>query len=266
MKKNIICLIFAFIFLCGGCICNSNCVYADIRNSYMAIVIDDFGGYNRNGVEKMLSLDCSITCAVMPGCEYTLQDAEDANKNGHEVILHMPMEAHVDLPAEWYGNIYVKNSDTPKVAREKVEKCFSVIPYAKGLNIHIGSGVSKNKDIITEIMNAVKERNLFFCDSKTIQNSVCEQCALETKADFISRDEFLETTHNADYSYAKKMLIKGAQVALKNGHSVVIGHVGPEGGISTYNAIKDSLLEIQNMGVKIVPLSKVIEYKYGRSN
>ena len=244
---------------------NQSSVFADMRLSYMAIVIDDFGGYNRNGVSEMLSLKCPLTCAVMPSCEYTFDDAENANKLGHEVILHMPMEAHTKLPDEWYGNIYIKNNDTPENAREKIEKCLSLVPYAKGVNIHIGSGVSQNQQIMSEVMRCVKDKKMYFCDSKTTNNSVCEECAKQCKVDFVSRNEFLEMTHCSDYNHACKMLIKAAKTAKQKGFSVVIGHVGAEGGIKTYEAIRDCLLEIENLGVKIVPLSKIISLKYGRS-
>lgn len=242
-----------------------NNVSADMRLSYLAIVIDDFGGYNRNGVSEMLSLDCNLTCAVMPALENTTADAEIANQNGHEVIVHMPMEAHIDLPKEWYGNLYIKNNDTPQIARQKLEQALSLVPYAKGVNVHIGSGVCQNKQIISELMQSLKNNDMYFCDSKTTSHSVCEDCARDCGADFIERNEFLETTHNADYQYARQTLIKSAKMALQNGYSVVIGHVGAEGGITTYQAIKDTLNDIANMGVEIVPLSKIVSVKYGRS-
>ncbi|MBQ3493782.1 MAG: divergent polysaccharide deacetylase family protein [Clostridia bacterium] len=263
MKKIFCVMMFAILFCLS--IFPAGKVEADIEKYYMAIVIDDFGGYNRNGVENMLSLDIPLTCAIMPGCENTEQDAISAHQNGHEVILHMPMEAHTSLPEEWYGRIYIKNNDSPSVARQKVEDCLSLVPYVKGLNIHIGSGVSKNKEIMNQVMQGAKQKGMYFCDSKTVENSICEQCAKDNQTDFVARDEFLEQTHNANYYHAKQMLLKGAKQAKEKGYSVVIGHVGAEGGMSTYNAIKDSIYEIQELGVEIVPLSKVVSVKYGRS-
>ena len=35
----------------------------------MAIVIDDFGGYDRSGVKNMLSIDAPLTCAIMPNLD-----------------------------------------------------------------------------------------------------------------------------------------------------------------------------------------------------
>lgn len=266
MKKTLYIISAFFFTITGsiGVISKDAAIFADMRLSYLAIVIDDFGGYNRNGVAEMLSLDCPLTCAVMPSCENTFIDAESANKLGHEVILHMPMEAHTKLPEDWYGNIYIKNNDSPQIAREKLEKCLSLVPYAKGVNIHIGSGVSQNTSIMTEIMRCVKEKNMYFCDSKTTINSVCEQCARDCRTAFVSRNEFLEKTHSADYNYARQMLTKAAKTAKQKGYSVVIGHVGAEGGIATYEAIRDSLFEIKNMGIKIVPLSKIVSLQHSR--
>ena len=55
--------------------------------------------------------------------------------------------------------------------------------------------------------------------------------------------------------------IRGEQKAISNGTSIVIGHVGAEGGEQTAKAIKDTIPEIEKMGVKIVPLSEIYETK-----
>ena len=54
-------------------------------------------------------------------------------------------------------------------------------------------------------------------------------------------------------------LLKAAERAKIQGHAIAIGHVGAEGGLSTAQAIIDSIKEIEEMGVEIVPLSKVIK-------
>lgn len=57
----------------------------------LAIVIDDFGN-NMRGTEEMLNLPVPITVAIMPFMSTSREDAIQAHKKGHEVIVHMPLE------------------------------------------------------------------------------------------------------------------------------------------------------------------------------
>lgn len=224
----------------------------------LAIVIDDFG-QARAGVKEMLDTHCTLTCAVMPGLDYSVKDAETAHKKGHEVILHMPMEAYGKLPDSWYGPKVIRNYDKPERAKELIKECIDATPHCVGVNIHIGSGVCLNKELMTAIMEEVRDNGKYFLDSKTHEKSVCTEVAAATNEDFLSRDFFLELTGNPDYEHAKSELLKAAKLAKKRGYAVAIGHVGPEGGVSTANAISDCLETIEEMGVEIVPLSKIVE-------
>lgn len=235
-----------------------NKVVAEETKPMLAIVIDDFG-QARAGVKEMLDNNCPLTCAVMPGLDYSIKDAEDAFAKGHEVILHMPMEAYGKLLESWYGPKVIRNYDKPEKAKQLIKECIEATPHCVGVNIHIGSGVCLNKELMTAIMEEVRDNGKYFLDSKTHEKSVCTEVAAATKEDFVSRDFFLELTGNPDYNHAKSELMKAAKLANKRGYAVAIGHVGPEGGLSTARAIRDCLSEIESMGVEIVPLSKIVQ-------
>lgn len=227
------------------------------KKPMMAIVIDDFGGFDRSGVKTMLAIEAPITCAIMPNLDYSTEDMENAIKSGKEVILHMPMQSHVNLPANWYGPVYIYNSDTPSVATEKLEKCLQSIPEAKGFNIHIGSGVSQNETLMKAIIDYAKEHNLYFLDSRTHMGTICEKVANDENLVYLGRDEFLEPDHDKSYNGVKKHLLIGRDLAKEKGYSIVIGHVGSHGGENTSKAIKDTISEIQDSGVDIVFLSDI---------
>ena len=233
-------------------------VVAEAQMPMLAIVIDDFG-QSRRGVEKMLANKCPLTCAIMPGLDYSTQDAENAHKNGHEVILHMPMEAYVKLPESWYGPKVIRNYDSEEKAKEKLRECIASIPYCVGVNIHIGSGVCLNKKLVTAILEESRDNNKYFLDSRTHEGSVCAQVAPATNADFVQRDFFLEPTNAPNYEHAKSELKKAVNLAKKQGYAIAIGHVGPEGGDSTAMAIADSIDFIKESGVEIVHLSKIVK-------
>ena len=226
----------------------------------MTIVIDDFGGFDQSGVETMLSIDAPLTCAVMPHLENSQKNSQDAINSGKEVIVHMPMEACVHLPDLWYGSPYIGNVDTKENVYKKLDNAFENIKDAKGFNIHIGSGVCQHKNVVSYIYDYAKEHDYFFLDSRTHLNTICDKIAKEKNIVYLGRDEFLEPDGNKSYNGVKHHLMEGAKLALEKGYSIVIGHVGSHGGENTAKAIKDSIQEIEKMGIKIIPLSKMQEH------
>lgn len=264
MKKIFCCFLAGFIYLqliffpvCN--ICKESC--SARFQPRMSIVIDDFGGYEQAGVETLLSANKPITCAVMPLVDNTQQNIEQISNSHHEIILHMPMQAHVQLPMDWYGETFIAIGDSQENINQKFEKCLKEFPNIKGFNMHIGSGVSRNKETMKRIYNYAKENNLYFLDSRTIETNAVVDAAKETDSIYLGRDEFLEADKNKSYANVKFRLLEGARKAIQNGTSIVIGHVGAEGGEQTAKAIIDTLPEIEKMGVEIVPLSTIYEYK-----
>ena len=221
----------------------------------MSIVIDDFGSFDQSGVETMLNINVPLTCAVLPLVDNTTKNLEQLSKTHHEIILHMPMQAHVNLPESWYGQTCINIGDSQATINNKFEKCLKDFPNIKGFNIHIGSGVSKHKETMKNIYNFANSNNLYFLDSRTIETTATLQAAKETNSVYLGRDEFLEADKNKSYSNAKFRLLEGAKKAIQTGSSIVIGHVGAEGGEQTARAIFDTLPELKKMGVEIVPLS-----------
>ena len=221
----------------------------------MAIVIDDFG-CDRRGVEEMLNLDCTLTCAIMPCLEFSEEDAKNAHAKGHEVILHMPMEAYGGLPEFWYGPLYIKNSDSPEVAAEKLEKGFGSVPYADAVNIHMGTAVSRNEKIMESVLNYTKNKNMVFLDSRTIEGSVCKTVGDQVGAKVLERDYFLEVG-GPSYAQATKSLTEAVKTCKEKGSVIVIGHVGPMGTTQTARAIKDFLPTLKAEGITVVPLSQI---------
>lgn len=227
------------------------------RASLLAIVIDDFGGYSRAGVDELLDSTIPITCAILPFVDNSQLDYEKAIQTNKEVILHMPMQAHVSLPENWYGTVFIKNNDSAQTAIEKLENCLNTMPLAKGFNIHIGSGASQNVELMQSLYTYAKEHNLFFLDSRTILADKCEEAAMLTDSIYIGRDVFLEPEHNRSYQGVTNRLNECAKLAQEKGYAVAIGHVGPEGGLNTARAILDWAKACEQQGIKIVPLSEI---------
>lgn len=256
----ILCFAICF-FSCPNCKTKSmaNTIKATPSKPKMAIVIDDFGSFDQSGVETLSKCPEKLTCAVLPNVDNTVANAKQFESFGHEIILHMPMQSHVNLPEDWYGPVYIKNHDTPETACNKLDECLKEFPNVKGFNIHIGSGVSRNKELMTAIYNHAKSLGLYFLDSRTIETKATEEACKETDSVYLGRDVFLEADKNRSYSGVCFRLLEAAEIAKQKGTAIAIGHVGAEGGENTAKAILDTLPKIKEMGVEIVPLSEIYE-------
>lgn len=267
MKKLASLFILTFVVLCSA-FC-PHCQNKTTKNTFqanaqesaskpqMAIVVDDFGSYDQSGVETLSKCKVPLTCAVLPNVDNTESNIKQFESLGHEIILHMPMSSHVNLPEDWYGPVYIKNTDSPKIACEKITSCLKQFPNVKGFNIHIGSGVSRNKTLMTAIYDFANKNNLYFLDSRTIETHATEDACLETESIYLGRNVFLEADKNRSYAGVVSRLLEGAKIAQEEGFSIVIGHVGAEGGENTATAILNTISKIEDMGVEVVPLSKI---------
>ena len=229
------------------------------KASLLAIVIDDFGGWERTGVKELLESDIPITCAIMPFVDNSQQDYIDAIKNGKEVILHMPMQANVSLPTNWYGTVYIENNESKESAIQKLQKCLDTMPEAKGFNIHIGSGACQNVELMQHLYEYADKHNMFFLDSRTINADKCEEACQAAKSIYLGRDVFLEPNDNRSHYGVTQRISQGVALAKEKGYAIVIGHVGAEGGLNTARAILDYKDKFESEGVKVVPLSQIYQ-------
>ena len=255
----VLCLSFLY-FACPACNQKQNAKATTIQpKPKLAIVIDDFGSYDQSGVETLSKCPEKLTCAILPNVDHSAENARQFKELGHEIILHMPMQSHVNLPEDWYGPVYIKNYDSPETACAKIDDCLKQFKDVKGFNIHIGSGVSRNQELMIAIYNHAKKLGLYFLDSRTIETSATENACKNTNSIYLGRDVFLEADKNRSYSGVCNRLFESANIAKEKGFAIAIGHVGAEGGENTAKAILDTLPQIKKMGIEIVPLSEIYE-------
>ncbi|MCI8804805.1 MAG: divergent polysaccharide deacetylase family protein [Clostridiales bacterium] len=221
----------------------------------LVIIIDDFGN-NSKGTKEMLSLPIKFTGAVMPGMPRTKEECDELNAAGKDIILHMPMEPHKGKKS-WLGEISIMNDFTKEKALSTFKKGLSEITNSVGFNNHMGSKVTENADIMTEILKEAKKQNLIVIDSLTGAKSTVEKISKELKINYLKRDVFLDSTQ--DVSKIIKNLKKAAKTAKENGIAVAIGHVGAEGGLPTYTAILKTYKEFEADGIKFIGVSDVFK-------
>lgn len=227
-------------------------VTADIKRK-LAIVIDDFGS-SRDGVKEMMDLQVPLTFAVMPFMEYTEQDSKEAYTKGYEVILHISMEPHKGKRS-WLGPRPILTEMNREQIILTLQEAFKQVPFASGINNHMGSKATEDEEVVRSIMEYIKDKNVYFLDSKTSASSVIKIVGQEYGIKIYERNIFIDGTK--DVNSIKNQLIKACRIAEKYGKAIAIGHVGAEGGKSTAIAIKEMLSFFEGNNVDLVFVSNL---------
>lgn len=220
----------------------------------VAIVIDDFGN-NGSGTDEMMNIIQPLTFAVIPFLPYSQEEAKRANKAGHEVIVHIPMEPKKGNP-KWLGDRGITSNLTSEEVHSIVLEAIEDVQYAVGANNHMGSKITEDKRIMEAVMQVLKANDMYMIDSKTSQTSIVKEVADQYNVPVLERAIFLDNEKNVEA--IKRQIEKLAVVALESGSAVAIGHVGPEGGRITAEAIKQMLPYLQEKGIEIMPASKLL--------
>ncbi len=218
-----------------------------------AIIIDDFGG-GVGGVKDFLEGDVQITAAIMPFSELSKKHAEWAYKNGLEIMVHLPMQPKKGK-ASWLGPKPITNDLSKKEVRKRVIDAIESVPYAMGLNNHMGSLVVENEEIVRVIVEVAKERKLYIVDSATSPKSKFEEITEELDVPFIKRDVFLDDI--CSINQVKKQMHILARIAESRGTAVAIGHVGTSGKVCSLG-VTESMPEFKHKHIKVVPVSELL--------
>ena len=224
--------LFGMCFLGGRSLAAGQTVRVDgEKPCRLAILIDDFG-YCGAGTEEMLALSIPFT----------------------EIFIHMPMES-LTGKREWVGEKGVFRDMDDAAIRERVEEAFSVLPDAAGMNNHMGSAIMEDARSLSAVMEVLKEKDVPFVDSMTTAKSLGKAVAAEQGVALLERDVFLDSTDSV--AVVKDNLRKAGEVALEKGAAIAIGHVGPEGGKITAQAIKEVAPELERAGITFVTVSEL---------
>ncbi len=220
----------------------------------LAIVIDDWG-YGWAAAQAILELQGPLTLAVIPHLPKSVQQAEAARRQGHEVLVHLPMEpldARLDP-----GRGAVTSALADEEIRRRVEAAIRGVPGAVGVSNHMGSRATSDRRVMEQVLAVVAGHGLFFLDSATSPSSVVGQVARRLGVSSVRNRVFLDSQPDADF--VKAQLWRAGRLALRDGEAVAIGHVRPQ----TAEARRAVLPELRRMGIQLVPVSALAQRSGG---
>ncbi len=216
----------------------------------LALVIDDWG-YGWEAASDFLALQVPLNVAVIPHLPRSVDHARIAAQNGHQVILHLPMEPQ---NAAWdLGDGAVTTDMTDTQIAFEVNRAMDSIPYISGINNHMGSKATADERVVRAVLKAAKERGVFFLDSRTTPYSVIDKVATELGVPFLENDRFVDIDLNS--SRVRDAILLAADTARRRGWAVAIGHVHR----ATYDGIIAALPHIRERGVRLALLSDILD-------
>lgn len=217
----------------------------------MAIIMDDLGRSTYTA-EALTLIPHQVTFAILPDEPHAAQVAELAHAAGREVMLHAPMEPQ-GYPAVNPGEdaLFVRYSDTE--IRRRFDLLLAKIPFVSGTNNHMGSRFTEDARALAPVMESLKEKGLFFIDSRTTGHSRVPEVAHRYGVQTMNRDVFLDNVAKVDAIAQEIRKLEGKA----RGHGMAIGicHPYPE----TLQALRRELPGLVARGITVVPVSVLLQ-------
>lgn len=219
-------------------------IYA--QTNRVAIVIDDMG--YRYTDKHALSLPGAITYAFLPHTTYGKKLAVLANNSNHDVLIHIPMESE---NRKKLGPGALTSAMNEQAVNQSLAKSLAEIPFAIGINNHMGSYLTQIYQPMAWIMDFLKQHELLFLDSKTSPYSKAEQAAIDYNVPVQSRQIFLDNELTDEYiSQQFNQLVNFAK---KHKSAIAIAHPHPE----TINILNKLIPTLKSHEIELVPLSSL---------
>ena len=215
----------------------------------VALIIDDLG-YDKKIAQKFAQLDVSLTFSILPHSPFQQRIAQLARSKGLEIMIHMPMEP-VEYPQVNPGPGTLLTSMSPDELINQLDQNLDTLPGVKGINNHMGSRLSSESTQMYQIFSVLKKRGLFFIDSRTTAESLCEPSARLFQLPFARRDVFID--HHLKADFIRNQIKELIRIAKKNGEAVGIMH--PHS--TTLQVLQEMLPDLKDQ-VRLVPASKVV--------
>ncbi len=226
--------------------------YASPRRSRcpkVGIIIDDLG-HDRALANAFMELKLPLTLSFLPFAPASRSIAHKAEQDGREIMLHLPMEP-INYPAVNPGDGVLLVSMDEGMILEMLDRDLSQVPFASGVNNHMGSRFTQIEEKMSIVLNELKRRGLYFVDSRTSSGSVAFKVARRIALRTARRDIFLdnELSENALKIQMERLL----SLAKHKGCAIGIGHPHRE----TLEFLRGYLPTLNN-DTEVVPVCSLV--------
>ncbi len=210
----------------------------------LAILLDD-AGQNSSLLAQATLLPPEIGVAVLPFLPQSGNIAVEMHRTGHEVWLHLPMEPE-GYPGSDPGPGAIFVDMTDDTIRTTVNSAVNNIPFAVGVNNHMGSRATADLRTMTWVMQELAGRGMAFIDSRTTRHTVAEEAARSQGVKANRRHVFLDNERNA--GSVRRQLDEAVYRSRVEGEIIAIGHLAPV----TVEVLAEELPRLAKRGADLV--------------
>lgn len=236
----------SFFRLCVLCIGLS--FFSTANSAQLVIIIDDIGNNYKLG-NAMVELEGPLTLAFLPHTPHSKSLALKAHQHKKEIILHAPMQNSKSTPL---GPGALTEHLSKQEFQQTLNYAIDSIPHVQGINNHMGSALTQNKQAMQWVMETLQNEHLYFIDSLTSPKSVAYQQAINYQLPALRRHIFLD--NDTSKKALTKQWNKALRIAKKNGRAVLIGHPYAE----SHAFLKQELPKLAGQNIELIPASQLL--------
>ena len=215
----------------------------------ITLIIDDVGNNHLLGL-RSAKLPSEVALSILPHTNFSDEIANFAHQRGMDILLHQPMESITNVNLLGPGSL-LKSMDR-KQFNLVLHENLKVVPFVIGLNNHMGSLLTADKQKMNWLMEELKQRQLFFIDSRTTTETIAEKTALDWQVPTERRKVFLD--HLDDPQAIAEQFKRLLNIAQKNGHAIAIGHPRE----NTLDFLENKLSALDGVQFTLVPVSQLM--------
>ncbi len=222
------------------------------RAGNIAVVLGNFGRVSRPGglAERFFAIRQRLTLSVLPD-DSAAEIALLARRNGHEVLLHLPMERRDRAAGPKKDSLAAEDAEA---IRERVLRALARVPNAMGVNAHLGPRSGADFPVMRETLKLLKKRGLLFLDSRSAEESLDAAMASALGVPVAQRDLFIDAEGDSVRAIERK-LWQLAEIAWKQGQAIGIG----QDREATLLALQSTLPQLESRGFRVVPVSQLAQ-------
>ncbi len=222
-----------------------------LKKVKIAILIDDFGYSKGEAVDILLKeVNAPLTISIIPGTPYAKMIAEKAHQNKKEIMIHLPMQPEGNFNNQYRWIIMEGMKDTE--IKKTLKLVLKDVPYAVGLNNHMGSLITTRKREMEAILKVIKEEGLYFVDSQTASSSIAYTLAQKMRIRSSYRQVFLDNKKEGSYinGQFKKLIL----LAKEKGWALGIGHINKVTALT----LKELIRQLDKRKIRLVYVSQIL--------
>ena len=214
----------------------------------IAIVITGLGLSQTGTQSAIKQLPEDVTLAFASEGNSVDRWMQTARREGHEIILQVPMEPF-DYPNVSPGKFTLEINSSADENRDRLEWALNRTTNYTGIMNYMGAAFTGNSPALGAMLRNLQSRGLMFFDDGTSARSLGQEEALKAGVPYARADFVIDSERNSGAILAK--LNELEQTARSQGVAIGIGAAFNE----TIGAVVTWMNEAKKRGIEFVPIS-----------